>query len=425
MISIVAIYSIALVLWSIANWGFAWFFAARIVRPGIGNQGPRENVTFCPKASVLLSLRGCDPFLEQTLRGLLGQSYPDFELIVVVDNRCDPAWEVVSRVKSESDTQDRIRIVELQNPLSTCSLKCSSLVQATSQISSASQVVVLVDADVVPHANWLCDATEPLSDPKVGVVTGNQWFDPRRRDTGTVLRSLWNSGALVATAINANPWAGTCAIRTADLFSSGLVDDWKTSVVDDGPIKAAMTRLGLRVHFDPNLIMVNRDQCTTAFVGRYVTRMLTWSRVYEPTFAGTVVHAAALALFTAGSFLFLIAAVCWGDWPAAALLASSMLLANGCMFLSWQTVRVAVGEAVAARGDSVHQMTWGEMAHVFVLLPVCQLAHVYCTIKAMSVRQVKWRGITYRLHSQRRVEMVAYRPYADNQQPSSEAHLSV
>ncbi|QDV71506.1 N-glycosyltransferase [Rosistilla carotiformis] len=425
MISIAAIYSIALLLWSIANWGFAWFFAARIVRPGMGNHRLHENQPFAPKASVLLSLRGCDPFLEQTLRGLLEQSYPDFEVIVVVDNRCDPAWDVAMQVKSERDAQDRIRIVELQNPLPTCSLKCSSLVQATSQISSTSQVVVLVDADVVPHANWLRDVVQPLSDPKVGVVTGNQWFDPRRRDTGSVLRSLWNSGALVATAINANPWAGTCAIRTADLLSSGLVDDWKTSVVDDGPIKAAMTRLGLRVHFAPNLIMVNRDQCTTAFVGRYVTRMLTWSRVYEPTFAGTVVHAAALALFTAGWLLFLIAALCWGDWPAAALLTSSMLIANGCMFLSWRTVRVAVGEAVATRGDSLHRMSWSEAAQVFALLPVCQLTHVYCTIKAIWVRQVNWRGITYRLHSQRRVEMVAYRPYVDNQQVPSEANLSV
>ena len=46
----------------------------------------------CPKAAVVLCLRGTDPFLEDCLRAVLNQDYPQYEIRIVVDSRQDPAW---------------------------------------------------------------------------------------------------------------------------------------------------------------------------------------------------------------------------------------------------------------------------------------------------------------------------------------------
>ena len=38
-----------------------------------------------PRATIVLALRGTDPFLADSMQGLLDQDYPDFEIHVVVD----------------------------------------------------------------------------------------------------------------------------------------------------------------------------------------------------------------------------------------------------------------------------------------------------------------------------------------------------
>jgi glycosyltransferase involved in cell wall biosynthesis len=360
-----------------------------------------------------MSLRGCDPYLALTLERLLNQVYKSFEIILVIDSREDPAWKVAEQIRSKHDQDGLFRIFELQDPSSTCGLKCSSLIQATDQIASDSEFVVLIDADVVPHPNWLRDVVRPLADPRVGVVTGSQWFSPQSTDGGSLLRSIWNSGAMVASAINRNPWAGTCAMRVSDLQRSGLIEKWKTSVVDDGPIKPAFARLGLSVFFEPSLIMVNRDQCSTEFAGRYVTRMLTWSRIFEKTFINTVVHAVAMVGLLVAAFVVLAAAVVQQNRWATLLMGTSILLSNLIMFAGFGAIQQSVRDAISHRPDhdAIATMSWAKAMRVFALIPVCQFAHAVWTFKAIVARQANWRNITYRLHRQQRVEMVAYQPY--------------
>ncbi|TWU31976.1 glycosyltransferase [Novipirellula artificiosorum] len=416
-----------LLIWSLVHVGLVGFFSVIVVRNRLA-RSEKDTVTHRHlKASVLMSLRGCDPCLSRNLKSLLHQAYDDFEIIVVVDSRDDPAWDLTQQVKSAEDTADRLRIFELQNPSTTCSLKCSSLIQATQQISPDSDVVVLIDADVVPHTNWLHDALRPLSDPKIGVVTGNQWFSPHRPDRGSLLRSIWNSGAMVASALNSNPWAGTCAMRVADLKRSGLIEKWNSSVVDDGPIKVAFARIGLQVFFEPRLIMVNRDQCTAAFVGRYVTRMLTWSRIYEKTFANTVVHAVAMFALLVISLMTFLVALLLRDEFAALLVGASMFVSNLLMFVGFRSAEHAVSHAISPRRNEnqLEPMTWLKATWVFLLLPICQLAHVFWTIKAVFARQASWRNITYRLDSQQRVKMVAYQPYKATPCTSSKSTRSI
>jgi len=43
----------------------------------------------CPKAAVVLCLRGKDPFLADCLRALLTQDYPCFDVRIVVDANDD------------------------------------------------------------------------------------------------------------------------------------------------------------------------------------------------------------------------------------------------------------------------------------------------------------------------------------------------
>lgn len=421
-----------LVLWSLGHCACAFFFSTRIAGRRVAghrdhgqSESNKKHSLYRPKVSVLMSLRGCDPTLEKNLAGLLDQTYDDYEIIVIIDHRSDAAWQVVESVKAEFDLDNRLKYFELESPVDTCSLKCNSMIQATRHMNPESDVMVLVDSDIVPHRTWIDDAIAPLADPTVGVVSGNKWYSPADPSVGSLMRSLWNAGSLVPSAIYANPWAGSCAMRVDDVMKSGLVEIWETSVVDDGPIKAAFEPLNLKIQFEPRLIMINRDTCTTAFVSKYVTRMLTWSRMYERTFVFTVIHMFAMISILLSGIATLVVALVTADWSSAGILAGSMLAANLIMMFSYLTVRQGVSRVTADRSEHLQSMSAFKLLKLFFLLPVCQLAHGVWTISAILSRRVCWREITYQVHSRQRVEMVKYKPYSINCEARTPSRVSI
>ena len=384
----------------------AWWFRSHVVRAG---QQTWERPS--GKAAVLLAVRGCDPSLRGTLIGLTQLDYDDYEAHIVVDNREDDAWKVVHEIHDEHDLQNRFRIHEMNEPLETCGLKCSALAQAFDQVDPNAHYLALLDADVTPHTQWLNELLGPLSDPTIGVVTGNQWFEPQSpASNGAMVRTLWNAGAIVPTALYANPWAGTCGMRMADVRRSKLAEVWRTSVVDDGPIRSAMQPLGLRVHFEPSLIMVNREQCTLEYVNRYVTRMLTWSRLHEPTFIRTVVHATASTGMLVVAMLLIFATIAMGMAAAATWLAAGLLISLLASLLGYVLVRDGVRLSREQRPE-LARLSVSRLLKLTAWIGYTQLVYCVSCFRAMWAREVQWREITYELESKSRVRMVSYRPY--------------
>ena len=182
----VTIFCAAVVQFSISVW-----FSRRFRRnPVIAL--PAENQK---GATVLMCIRGCDPSLRQSLIGILDQDFGDYAVHLVLDHQSDCAWDVVHEIKREHDLNNILSIHEMQTPLETCGLKCSALLQGLSFIEPQSKYLVLMDADVRPHPTWLSEMIGPLHrDPEIGLVTGNQWFEPlTKANWGSLVRSMWNA----------------------------------------------------------------------------------------------------------------------------------------------------------------------------------------------------------------------------------------
>jgi len=366
-------------------------------------------------AVVIICVRGCDPSLESCLTGVLNQDYANYSVQMVVDNQSDQAWDFVQDIKSKHDDGNILSIVEMQNPLDTCSLKCSGIIQAIRSIDEQTKYVAFLDADVAPHPQWLAELTGPLLDPKVGGVTGNQWFEPDSGSgLGSLLRSTWNAGALVPTIFFANPWAGSFAMRLQDILDSGLEEVWGQSIVDDGPIKQVITDHGMRVEFAPSLIMVNRESCSFRFTNRWVTRMLTWSRLYESTFYLSIIH----AIFSNGvmiaNFAILLLAVLSGQLIAG-LIAALGLIASGWMCAkSYEVTRECVMKSCELRGQTLAPLKKPRFWGVLLSVAMTHLIYGISCARAIFVRQIKWREVTYELKSHNRIKRLDYAPYAPN-----------
>ncbi len=176
--------------------GFVFRYQRSLRGPLRREAPPVGDVTWTPRTAVVLCVRGYDPLLDECLRRLLNQHYPDYVVHVVVDSEHDPAWASLKTWQQQYGPE-RLRMSVLRVRRKTCSLKCSSLVQAVDELDASFEVVVLIDADVTPLQNWLGALVAPLADPSVGLSTGNRWFEPSGQRWGTKVRTVWNAGAVI------------------------------------------------------------------------------------------------------------------------------------------------------------------------------------------------------------------------------------
>ena len=361
-----------------------------------------------------MSLRGDDPSLRGSIEGALSQEYGDqYQVCIVVDHESDPSLAVLEDLQKKHPHGNRLSYSIMEAPLKTCSLKCHSLSQAVASLPPEIEYIALLDADVRPHRTWLAELTAPLSDQSVGGVTGTQWFEPPAgAGMGTWLRSVWNGGATILTIHFANPWAGSFAMRRSDMLASGLIERWQKSMVDDGPIRTAMQSIDKQIRFAPSLVMVNREHCTLGYTFRWAARMLTWSRLYEPTFWITILHALFSNAVMLANFAVLLAGLA-GWLPKASIWISlaALILAGILCAAAFCVSRSCVDASAKLRSESLSPLTSRHWLWAFACAAPAHLMFGWGCAAALLTKEIVWRGIRYRIKSSKEVERLDYQPF--------------
>jgi len=360
-----------------------------------------------PKAAVLLSLRGADPSLPSCLRRLLNQNYPNYDVFIAVDSKTDPAWDIVQEAIRESNAKN-VHVSVLRNRLTTCSLKCSALVQLVDRLDASYQVLALADADVETHRTWLRELVAPLADPKVGASFGNRWFVPTRGRFGSLIRQLWNGPGLVVMHILRIPWAGTLAIR-ADVFRRGrLRDEWAHSIVDDGPVRIAVKAQNLRLQFVPSLIMANREDCSLDYTFNFLRRQMTWTRTYLYGW-WMVLFGSVLLILGVAAASAVLAAISYfqGSSETAFNFAAGLAFLVSGSYAMWFGLDGAARRAIRNQDETVPPAFTRRQ----LLLPIAMFAaccmHVIAGTIATFRRRVIWRGVVYEIRGPSSIHIIS------------------
>lgn len=401
---------VGLVIYDIAQqsrdvWGLLRHLRRELARTG------NEAVTELPKAAIILSLRGPDPRLRETLKALTEQDYPDFQVHVVVDSEQDPALQDVVAVHDECDA-DRIRISLLKNPARTCSLKCSSLIQAVRDLDPDVRIVAFIDGDAVPHRTWLRELAVPLVAGEADVVGGNRWYLPASAGAGTMTRYFWNAAYMTGMWAQGAPWAGTMAFYRDTIDRIGLLQAWSKAMSVDATLHRCMKRHGLKYKLIGSLIMTNREDISLSKFHRWVTRQMAVIRYSASATVRTaeiqvgILLLLHLVLPIAAAFAFSIGAV-------GIAMASLLTLAGYWLVCSLRMILIerAMRAMFRKRGEDP---AWVSPSNVLLWYPSVILVHYVIgtgVLKALHLKQVDWRGISYRLSGNGVVAMSDYHPY--------------
>ncbi len=366
-----------------------------------------------PRASVILCLRGADPFLEDTLRALLNLDYPNHDIRVVIDSEDDPAHEIV-RATLEGGHGRQVTIEVLEQRRDTCGLKCSSLLQAISHLDPDCEVVALLDADTIPHRSWLLELVAPLADPNVAVAAGNRWYMPHDPTWGALVRYLWNASAVAQMYWSHFTWGGSLAIRREVLHQSDLLERWGRAFCEDTTIYDSVRNQGMRVAFVPTVMMVNRESCSLTEFFPWMRRQLLNGRLYHPAWPVLAAHGVISSLAFAGAVIVLAAALLTANLQAAAWVGGGLVLLQLSSGLLLAVTESAVRKIVRVRGEPVRWLDAATVAKLALAIPLTQLVYAAGLLMLGNMRCVQWRGVQYQIANPWDVKLVDYRPYSSS-----------
>ena len=376
----------------------------------------------CPKAIVVLCLRGGDPFLYRCIDGLLSQDYPDYEVRFMVDHANDPSMPILKKSLSGSPFE-RFQIEVLSSPLTTCSLKCSSLVQAIEGFPNSIQMIALLDADTIPHSTWLRELATGLVPKHVGAVTGNRWYKPTHCSRGSMIRYVWNAAATVQMYWYGIAWGGTLAIKMDSIHRSGMLDRWRHAYGEDTMVRTQLLTIGQKVAFVPSLMMINREDCSVSSFNSWVKRQLLSARLYHPFWLLVVGHGISSSLVLLWGIASCFTLLFQADLMGAGLVFAALCAYHVCLTSMLPWMEQAVFAVAKGRGEDV---TWPNKSNFAVLLWIgwlTQWTYTWALLCSLFLKRFVWRGIEYEVAGPFEIKMQGYLPYQSA--PESESSEAI
>lgn len=383
---------VALVFLSL--WEGRRFAISRLRRPA-KQPPPRQAALFVP-------CKGIETGLEENLRPLFEQDYPNYSLTLIVESADDPACGPIRRLIAQRPNVSARLFVAGQAHLG--GQKVHNLREATAGLADDVEILAFVDSDARPRSNWLSQIVERLGRAEVGAVTGYRWFVPERGTVSNLLSYSINSGIAAGVGPGGHHlvWGGSWAIRRDAFDALRMRDAWRGTLSDDLVATRVLHRAKLRIEFQPACMLAspldNNWRQTIAFLRRqYVI-----ARFYAPQWWLLAFAAASLPLLTFWGGLALLAAS-WACGDARAWLPALVCPA----FYASTVFRGLLRSELARLYLPEHQ---AQLATAFRFDhwagPLVQLVNWMVMFSSLFGNRLKWRGIEYRILRDGQVRIV-------------------
>ena len=363
-----------------------------------------------PKTAVILCLRGADPYLRQCLRALLQQNYPQYELKVVVDHQDDPAWNIAIDTVQELGATN-VEISPLRNVRNNCSLKCSSLVQAVSELDDSYKIVALVDSHSVVHPNWLRELVNPLTHPKVGATSGSCWYLPRGKYWWSLVPYIANVSLVIQKYLFGMPWGGSLAIKTEVIHQTGLLNKWSLALCEDIMIGSVLRKHKLRVKFVPTLFMVNREESDLPSLKGQIQRQLICSRLYHPQPSAIIGDTISSILIPTLVLMCLLWELFASQWDNFALLLGCYISYTVGLLWLMLILEHGVQQITRDRHQPIAAISFPTIFKLLIGIPLTQWIYGLGLLSTLGMSTVQWRGVSYRIFGPWNIRLEEYKPF--------------
>ncbi len=231
-----------------------------------------------PPVSILKPLRGLDDNLFDNLSSFCTQDYPEFELLLSLQDHNDPAYKIAKKIQ-EKHPKINITIVVEQcavglNP------KINNLIPAYRR--SRHPYILISDSNVMVEKNYLREIMHHTQDPAVGLVS-NLIKGVGGRSIGARLENLHLNSFVIGSVSFLDRFLGMpCVIgksmlmRKDDLNLLGGLEKFKDILAEDFIIGREMSRVGKKVALSHHLVS-NVNEFWS--IKRFLNRHTRWGKI--------------------------------------------------------------------------------------------------------------------------------------------------
>jgi ceramide glucosyltransferase len=363
--------------YAVCLWSAAEFLRAR--------KAAGDNARPTPAVSILKPLQGTDPKMYECLRSHCLQDYPEYEIIIGVNDPNDSAVQLGEQLKTEFPSR-AIRLMVCHENLG-ANTKVSNLAQMVSE--ARHEYLVVNDGDIRVEPDYLRRVLAPLTDASVGLVTclyrgiANSSLGSRLESLG--ISTDFCAGVLVAQTVENGIRFGlgsTLAFRRGVLQAIGGFEAFSDYLADDYQIGSRIAGLGLEVKLS--------DVVVETFLPAYTLRgfaehQLRWARtVRDSRYWGYV----GLGLTFGLPWALLVLLFSHGAARAWELLAITLAMRTG--------VAVLVGKLVLRDRQVMRSLA---------LIPVRDIFALVNWIVSFASQKVVWGGHHFRLENGKLVKI--------------------
>jgi ceramide glucosyltransferase len=332
-----------------------------------------------PPVSVLKPLCGLEPGLYENLRSFCEQSHTNYELLFGARDPNDPALAVARRVAAEYPHLD-IRIISGAARLGE-NRKINTLINLMPH--ARYDMIVIVDSDILVGPNYLERVVQPLTDPKVGIVSctyrgrpaGGVWSE-----LGALAIDEWFiPSVLVSGTLGSNAYCSgtTMALRRDVLNAVGGLDVLAPLLADDYELGLRVRQLGLSCVIPRYELVATEHEPTLLDLVRHELRWMRTIRTVTP-----LGHALSLLTYVVPLTLLASAAFSFARWslilPALAVLLRVALHYVVGRPAVWDVDRIAIDE------PRPWYLVW--------LVPIRDIMSFAMWVMSYMSRRVTWRG---------------------------------
>jgi ceramide glucosyltransferase len=285
-----------------------------------------------PGVSMLKPLHGDEPGLYENLRTFAEQDYPVLQIVLGVNDPEDRALPAAHALIGDLPAHDISLVVDRR--ASGSNRKVANLENMME--AARHDLIVLADSDMRVDRHYLEAVTEPLHDPRAGVVTclykavpiGGRWSE-----LGAMhINFGFLPSALLADflGLGGGCFGATILLRRQTLERIGGFARLRDELADDHRIGDEARALGLAVVLSPYIVEARVFENSLADLWRHELRWARTVRLMAPAgFAGSVLaHPVAVAALAAAA--------------AGFALTPCIFLGISCV-VRWATARVIAG----------------------------------------------------------------------------------
>ena len=209
------------------------------------------------RVHVFSPCKGLDADLQDNLRALLTQDYPDYEVTFIVEDSADAACPAIRQAMAACPkTPSRLLVA---GRAEACGQKVHNLRAATADLPPDVRHLAFFDSDSRPKPFWVRAAIYKHYRPEIGATTGYRWLIPQRPTVPNHLVCAINCNVMAVLGRDARHWVwgGSWAIRRETFEQLGIHEAWSGTLSDDLVASNRLRTSGLQVRFDPACVLTS------------------------------------------------------------------------------------------------------------------------------------------------------------------------